>query len=248
MPYDPADWDTADDTAHETAQNFFTDANGAHISTTPGDPDTGDNVLIDSTGMYVRDGTVNKAQFTDPTIIGKTSAGEANIRIGNIPNWSDGIGIFNGANIGLLLQGSNSGGTINSSSGCYLVITDGIGITPPLQTPFNVLNSSRQSDFCIGGYHVYAGTIVKTVSGTLGQLWTMAEFKSNFHVDTDTNAKYCGVAISNGEPAVLTQLVSAECWLPDANPGWYARWGSSVSSGARRFNYVVAVPNAYSTV
>ena len=43
---------------------FYTNATGAHITTTENDPDTGNNVLIDSNGLYVRDDTDVLAEFT----------------------------------------------------------------------------------------------------------------------------------------------------------------------------------------
>lgn len=43
---------------------FYTNATGAHITTTENDPDTGNNVLIDSNGLYVRNDTDVLAEFT----------------------------------------------------------------------------------------------------------------------------------------------------------------------------------------
>ena len=43
---------------------FYTNATGAHITTTENDPDTGNNVLIDSSGVYIREDTDVLAEFT----------------------------------------------------------------------------------------------------------------------------------------------------------------------------------------
>lgn len=43
---------------------FYANATGAHITTTENDPDTGNNVLIDSSGLYIREDTDVLAEFT----------------------------------------------------------------------------------------------------------------------------------------------------------------------------------------
>lgn len=43
---------------------FYANATGAHITTVENDPDSGNNVLIDSTGLYLRDNTDELASFT----------------------------------------------------------------------------------------------------------------------------------------------------------------------------------------
>lgn len=65
MAYDPTDWDTADDTAKDTAQHFWTDADGAHISIIPGSADFGQNVLLQTDGLHIRYGTTELAKFLD---------------------------------------------------------------------------------------------------------------------------------------------------------------------------------------
>lgn len=89
------------------------------------------------------------------------------------------------------------------------------------------------------GPKIYAGSVVKTASGTNCQLWTKAAFESTFHT---TNAQLCSVMVSNGEAASLSAVVSAEYWSSGSNPGWFAKWTNSVGSGGRRFNYIVVVP------
>lgn len=63
MPYDPTDWDTADDTAKQTAQHFFTDPDGAHVTENPSDPTTGANALLDSSWLHFRIGTDDVSKF-----------------------------------------------------------------------------------------------------------------------------------------------------------------------------------------
>lgn len=249
MAYDPADWDTADETAKDTAQNFFVDEDGAHISTTPGDPDTGNNTMMDASGFYVRDGTVPFATLAQPTIIGKTSANEPNFRIGNVSPYGDGIGVFNGSSLGLWIWHDGTTGYIQSGDGCYLNWTGGgLYVTPFGQSQIKIADANRKSDFAFGHCHIYAGSMLVSFSGTRtnAQLWTKSTFESTFHT---TNAQECGVSITNGEAAVLDgPVVSAEYWSSGSNPGWFARWTGSGSSGTKRFNYIVAVPSAYSTV
>ena len=50
-------------TAQATRNYFWHDADGAHVSTVEGDASTGKNVLIDSNGMAIRNGTAELAAF-----------------------------------------------------------------------------------------------------------------------------------------------------------------------------------------
>ena len=60
---------------------FYANATGAHITTVENDPDSGNNVLIDSNGLYVREGTDVLAEFTaDGAVVGK--ADEARTVVG----------------------------------------------------------------------------------------------------------------------------------------------------------------------
>lgn len=59
---------SASATATATNQYFFHDANGAHVATVAGDPDSGRNVTLNSYGLLFRDGTTDLAEFT-PTEI-----------------------------------------------------------------------------------------------------------------------------------------------------------------------------------
>lgn len=247
MAYDPTDWDTADDTAKETSQHFFTDPSGAHVTETAGDPTTGNNVLIDSGGMYVRDGTTILAEFKDPTIVGETGTGKMNIRIGNIPNWDNGLAIFKGNSMALMMFGDNSSGTIYSALGCYLNFTDGLGCTVLGKTPLTILDSNRQSDFAIGNVHIYMGTLVKNVGSSNTQrchLWTDAGFESAFNVTTG-RAGSCMLMLANTNyDAGNLGAVSADY---RSGSGWYAHWTVN-ATGNKQFGYVVFVPDSYSTV
>lgn len=60
---------------------FYANATGAHITTVENDPDSGNNVLIDSNGLYVREDTDVLAEFTaDGAVVGK--ADEARTVVG----------------------------------------------------------------------------------------------------------------------------------------------------------------------
>lgn len=240
---------TAQDAAEAVAEvadvthHFWHDDDGAHVTTEPDDATTGPNTLIDSTAMFIRDGTTNLAQFTDPTIIGETSTGKANIRIGNIPNWGNGLGLFNGANIDMMLEGNNGGGLIHSSVGAYIILSDGVGINTFGGTPFNVLNANRQSSFCIGGYHIYAGTTVQTVAARSYHLvWNNATFKSTFHTTSELIAY---VQFSNGDANAQAKQLNAS--YKDSS-GWYMGVDGTLNAGAFRINYLVVIPDEYSTV
>lgn len=60
--------------AQATKNYFWHDADGAHVSTVEGDASTGNNVLIDSNGMAIRDGETDLATFeADEISLGNNS-------------------------------------------------------------------------------------------------------------------------------------------------------------------------------
>jgi hypothetical protein len=67
--------DTAKSTAEATSQHFWTDDDGAHVTTTEqGETVTGGNTLITDEGMEVRDGNTTLASFKkDGTVIGASN-------------------------------------------------------------------------------------------------------------------------------------------------------------------------------
>ena len=240
---------TAQDAADAVAEvadvthYFWHDDDGAHVTTEPDDATTGHNTLIDSNGMYVRDGTTNLAQFTDPTIIGQTSGTNANIRIGNIPNWGAGIGIFQGAAVGLLFQGTGSSGTISSSQGAYIIMSDSVSVNTYGNTPYTLLDTNKQSDFTIGGYHIYVGTIVQNVQArSYHRVWTNAEFKSKFHTRSEL---VCYVQFANGDANAQAKQLNAS--YKDSS-GWFMGVDGTLGAGAFRINYLVVIPDSESTV
>ena len=246
MPYDPSDWDTADDTAKDTAQHFFTDANGAHVTETASDPNTGNNVLIDSGGMYVRDGTTNVAQFKNPTIIGKTGAGEPNIYIGT-SGAETGLFLRSGTQEVLRMFPENLGGYIQSGDGGYLGIYDGnLYFTPLGQSRFKILDTNNQSGFCIGGVHVYGGSIVKTVTATREiTVFSNADTRSTFNVASGKENQIY-VNIVNGDYGSQAHRVNSVSYR--SNSGWNAYLDGNASAGAFRFGYIAIVPASVSTV
>lgn len=76
MAYDPADWDTADETAKETAQHFYADSSGAHVT-----DETGAELLLTSNGIDINDEDSNTTAFfhSDGAQIG--ADGESHIAI-----------------------------------------------------------------------------------------------------------------------------------------------------------------------
>lgn len=243
---------TAQDAAEAVAEvadvthHFWHDDDGAHVTTEPDDATTGPNTLIDSNAMYVRDGTTNLAQFTDPTIVGETSTGKMNIRIGNIPNWDNGIAIFKGNSMALMMYGDNSSGTIYSALGCYLNFTNGLSCVVPGKSSFNILDSNRQSGFTIGGYHVYIGSIVQQVQArSYHRVWTNAQFKSTFNVKTESAVGVCYVQFANGDAAAQPKQLNAS--YKDSS-GWFMGVDGTLGAGPFRINYLVVVPDSESTV
>lgn len=252
MAYDPTDWSTADDTAKDTAQYFFVDSDGAHVTTTAGDPDIGSNVLIDSSGMFVRDNTDVLAEFKNPTIIGKTSGNEMNVVVGDL-GIDTGLFLRRGTTQKLRLWGENgdNGGYLQSGDGCYLALVNGsLYVTPFMQSSRTILDTSGQSYFCIGGLHMYQGTFTKNVgssSTTEATIWQKATFESTFNVKSGDYGK-CSVFFSNGNyNAGALGPVGSECVTSGTYAGWHARWTVG-ATGGKQFNYLVVVPAASSTV
>lgn len=247
MPYDPADWDTADDTAKDTAQNFFVDDDGAHISTTPGDPDTGNNTMMDASGFYVRDGTVPFATLAQPTIIGKTSANEPNFRIGNVSPYGDGIGVFNGSSLGLWIWHDGTTGYIQSGDGCYLNWTGGgLYVAPFGQSQIKIADANRRSDFAFGDCHVYGNSFVKTVSASREiTVFSNADVRSMFNVKSGKEGEIA-VSIMNGDYGAQAHRITSVSYR--SSSGWNVYLDGNASAGAFRFGYIVVVPPAASSI
>lgn len=76
MSYDPSDWDTADETAKDTAQHFYADSSGAHVT-----DETGAELLLTSNGIDINDEDSNTTAFfhSDGAQIG--ADGESHIAI-----------------------------------------------------------------------------------------------------------------------------------------------------------------------
>ncbi len=79
---------------------FYANATGAHITTVENDPDSGNNVLIDSSGIYIRDDTDVLAEFTATSaVVGPTSSAHAEVSTSGLQVYeSDGSTVI--ANLG----------------------------------------------------------------------------------------------------------------------------------------------------
>ncbi len=68
----------ANEAAAATSYYFFVDSEGAHVTTAQGDATTGQNILIDSDGFHIRNGTTEIAYFTPSDVgIGMDSSSAA---------------------------------------------------------------------------------------------------------------------------------------------------------------------------
>lgn len=245
---------TAQDAAEAVAEvadvthYFWHDNDGAHVTTEPDDATTGHNTLIDSNGMYVRDGTTNLAQFTNPTVIGEVDSGKPNVLIGT-DGADTGVFIRNGTSPKLIMwqESGTGGGYIQSGDGGYLGIYDGcLYFTPFGQSRFTIMDTNKQSGFTIGGYHIYIGSIVQTVQArSYHRVWTNAQFKSTFHVKTESAVGVCYVQFANGDAAAQPKQLNAS--YKDSS-GWFMGVDGTLGAGAFRINYLVVVPDSESTV
>ena len=89
---------------------FYANATGAHITTVENDPDSGNNVLIDSSGVYIREDTDVLAEFTATgAVVGPSSAAHAEVSTNGLQVYeSDGLSVI--ANLGYG-PGNDSGGS-----------------------------------------------------------------------------------------------------------------------------------------
>jgi hypothetical protein len=106
--------DNVAEVANATAQYFWHDTQGAHVSTVEGDATTGSNVLIDSNGMYIRDGSDDLASFTASTIALGNASNDAAVEMCG--------GLMTIQQTG---TGSASGGTIAEADD-YLYLESGV--------------------------------------------------------------------------------------------------------------------------
>ena len=88
---------------------FYANATGAHITTVENDPDSGNNVLIDSSGIYIREDTDVLAEFTSTgAVVGPAAASHAEVSTSGLQVYeSDGSTVI--ANLGYG-PGNNSSG------------------------------------------------------------------------------------------------------------------------------------------
>lgn len=283
MAYDPTDWDTADDTAKDTAQHFFTDNDGAHVTETAEDPTTGNNVLIDSGGMYVRSGTDNLARFgASGAQVGKDDDANVNMSSSGItmtvPWWSyDFITqqlIYKGVKRALsisyddtessaVVESPESALTLQSSerltvwSDSDMIIRTDFGESVNLIADNVVILNAANTQLWSGTAQQLADALTKprfyqgsktvnvgSTNITSCTLWLKASFESEFNT---TDASKCMLWVCNGNvQAGQTGPVQAEYWTA-SQIGWHARWTAN-ATGNKQFNYMVAVPPAYSTV
>lgn len=93
---------------------FYANATGAHITTVENDPDSGNNVLIDSSGVYIRENTDVLAEFTATDArIGESTSAHADISTSGLQVYeSDGTTQI--ANLGYGPGNDSGGGTTNA--------------------------------------------------------------------------------------------------------------------------------------
>lgn len=277
MAYDPADWDTADDTAKDTAQHFYADSSGAHVT-----DGTGAELLLTSNGIDINDDNNHTTAFfhADGAQVGYTGAPHLEIGseyIGIFTAYIDLQQVYHVENVlnlsynhnndysqviapsaGLWLQGNDGNVTVASKSGdaSAAVRLRGGRMQVIDQTGTQLWTGTAQEmadalNFKASAPRIYNG--VKTVnvgntSQTSAMIWTAAQFESAFNVSSG-HAGDCGVMLCNGNvQAGQLGAVSAEWWNSSYNPyGWRARWTIG-ATGNKAFSYVVTVPASYSTV
>lgn len=272
MAYDPADWDTADETAKDTAQHFYADSSGAHVT-----DETGAELLLTSNGIDIKDEDSNTTAFfhSDGAQIG--ADGESHIAISEnsitmsvlyynpwIPqpqyvirdifniqyNVSNNYVYVFAPTDSLWLQAAYGNVTIASTDADAnasirlragkMIVADENGNPLWTGTAQQMADALTKPRFYQGSKTVNVGS----TNITSCTLWLKAAFESEFNT---TDASKCMLWVCNGNvQAGQTGPVQAEYWTA-SQIGWHARWTAN-ATGNKQFNYMVAVPPAYSTV
>ena len=97
------------------------------------------------------------------------------------------------------------------------------------------------------GHHVYFGSKVISVTSTRTiTVWNVNTFLSTFHVDTAAHAGHCYVDFVNGDYGANAHIITSTNF--SSSNGWQFYLDGNAASGNFRVNYIVAVPDDYSTV
>lgn len=172
------------DIAEGTAQYFFHDTNGAHVSTVANDPDSGRNVTLNSYGLLFRDGTTDLAEFTPTEIklgenctLGPSSGAEGTVGISLLNDMASlsmkRLYVPNGNGQGgsllpcLVIESANGPVRIPWLwvSGIMQLEFDGIAAYNPTLGGMRSINSSRG-----GAATLSSNAAQSTVSGTEAKL------------------------------------------------------------------------------
>lgn len=95
-------------------------------------------------------------------------------------------------------------------------------------------------------YHIYAGSIVKTVSASREiTVFSNAETRSNFNVISGKENEIF-LSIVNGDYGAQSHRVTSVSYR--SNSGWNMYLDGNASAGAFRINYCAIVPDAYSSI
>lgn len=191
---------------------FYTNATGAHITTVENDPDSGNNVLIDSSGVYIRENTDVLAEFTATDArIGESSSAHADISTSGLQVYeSDGTTLI--ANLGYGPGKDSGGGTTNAPYYTLGARSGAIG-------NYSVAEGKATT---ASGYASHSEGLNTTVSGT------------SSHVEGDSSKATGGMAHSEGGSCTASGIGShSEGLLTTASgsashsEGW-----NSVASGS----------------
>lgn len=286
MPYDPSDWDTADDTAKDTAQHFYADSSGAHVT-----DETGAELLLTSGGIDISDdGNLTTAFFhSDGAQVGANTDSHIVISQNNIGmyvnyftqtppyefvmkhaltiwyNWQNDYIQINSPDNKLWLQSQAGNITVSAADGDAsaavrlrggrMQVVDENGNPLWSGTAQEMADAlTRGSGAAVGGVHVYSGTLTQDIgagSHYEATVWNSSTFNSTFHC---SNAGQAQVFFANGDAGAGGSnstygggVWGSEFWSSGSWAGWHVRFQSAIS-GNRRIDYLVIVPDAYSTV
>lgn len=247
-----AEIDAAAEVANATAQHFWADTNGAHVSTDADDPEGAQNALWNSLGMLFRKGSNNLLALVtgnDPGVLIYDGGGNAAANIvasfvGNLIELGKGS-----ANAVIKMCGGT--GTISVDSGGSFVVSYG---TPSQTTPQIGLNGgwpggvgdlaqmtvaqvtsggeSRASVMVVGesggcAVHLEGARIQGSAGGTVGEIRPMGLYSASVTTPANDGAD---VAVSFGSGFTVLDTSYAVILTPEGAPNGFTSIAYTVTN------------------
>lgn len=176
--------------AQEVNNHFYVDSAGLHVTLLESSPSTGQNILIDSDGMDIRDGTTVMAHFGANAILGEDAAVHAEVT-------SAGLKVF-GANgtsvVGAIGYDDCKDGS-SYTKAPYLILGANTGQTnPDYRGPYSVsfgLSTSSPGEYGMSaGWNAHANNVGSVALGAHVTVDGMYSFATGYHSTASGSASF----------------------------------------------------------